>query len=650
MTWVPVEVQEDHIQGLLKGEPIAGIIQLVWNSIDAEAREINVVVVENGLGAVEEIRVEDDGHGMTHEEATEYFALLGGSWKRRAEKSKNDLRILHGQEGKGRWKAFTLGSKVVWTTVAEHSGTRQLTEITGHRGQPKGFEVSDPVDCEKPIGTIAQVIADQPGPRGLLGEKSSKSLTATFALYLNMYPELEIKYRGSSLDPTPLQQYSADYTINMGNNKYGDATLTIIEWSDQVRVQRGLYLCDANGITLADLKPGIQASGYEFTAYVRWDGFRDMEDRLMLAENDQELSHLITVVRNQMRDHFKQRREQHILNIVEEWKQDQVYPYADEPQSDREHAVRDLFDVVAVKAASAVNSSEDQVAKRLSLRLLKEALETSPTSLRRVLTEVLQLSKESLYELNKLLDRTTFTNIIEASSLISKRLDFLLGLRQLVFDPMSVQYLKERSQLHRILTTETWVFGEEFAVTVDDQNLTNALKAHIKMLGREELASLEPVLDEQGKDRILDLLLARSSPQDRDRHEHLVVELKAPNVTIGADEITQIKRYAYAVAKDSRFNMTDVKWDFIVVSSDLDDFARQEISTELARHNPGLLQASDGGEFRIWIKTWAQIIDTAEHRHKFVKNALKYTPSSDDALAYLREVHNKYLPDSLAAP
>lgn len=50
MTWVPVDVREDHLDGLTKGDPIAGIIQFVWNSIDAEASEIKIVVAENNLG------------------------------------------------------------------------------------------------------------------------------------------------------------------------------------------------------------------------------------------------------------------------------------------------------------------------------------------------------------------------------------------------------------------------------------------------------------------------------------------------------------------------------------------------------------------------------------------------------------------------
>ena len=648
MTWVPINVEGDHLERLARGEPIAGIVELIWNAVDAEATAISVTVAEDELGAVEEVRVEDDGHGMNHEDAINDFSHLGGSWKHRAELSKNRTRILHGHEGKGRWKAFTLGPQVVWKTVAETNGDRELTTISGFHRRTNGFDIADPESTNKSTGTCVQVRAGQPGPRGLLGDSAPNTLTATFALYLRMYPDLLITYRSVDLDPANLEVHSAEYTLETPNQRYGEVGLTIIEWSDQVDVKRGLFLCDSNGIALADLKASIQAKGYLFTAYIRWAGFREMEDRLLLAETDAEMGPIIDAARDQMREHFKHRRDEDLRSVVTAWKEADVYPFENDPADEQEAITRDLFDVVAVTAAQAVNATEDDVAKRFSLRLLREALENNPTTLRRVLTEVLQLPPDSLEELNRLLDQTTLAKIVRASSMISKRLEFLEALDILVFDRDAKPRIKERSQLHRILADETWVFGEEYALTADDQTLTSALKAHIRCLGRDELSRPEPVLDEEDKERVLDLLLARSVPQTQDRMEHLVVELKAPKVRIGSDQITQIEKYAFAVAGDSRFDMIEVQWDFVVVSSELNEYGKRRASQSLRM--PGLIYVSDDGTIRIWAKTWSQIIGAARHRHKFVQNTLRYTPGSAEALSYLREVHGKYLPEGLPTP
>lgn len=642
MTWLPVDVQADHLESLVRGDPLSGVIELVWNAIDAEAEHVRVVVAESPLGGVEEIRVEDDGHGMTRADIDEEFAHLGGSWKRLALSSKHGKRVLHGAEGKGRWRSFTIGPSVRWTTVAPTDSPRQRSIIDGRSDRLGGFEVRGPEPTDDAAGTVVKVTCAQPGPSGLLGDRAPKVLTATLALHLQRYRDtLTVTYRGAKLDPATLQERIADYDLVVPPG-YGKGTLTIIEWSEDVQVKRGLFLCDLSGVVLDDLQAGIQAKGFLFTTYARWDGFRELSDRLWRADTDEILAPVVDAAKAQMREHFKLRRDENKRTIVQGWKDQQVYPYAEEPKEEPGRVARDLFDVVAVTAARAVNSTEDPVARRFSLSLIREALENNPTSLRRVLTEVLQLPKDSLEELNALLDQTTLTDIISASKLIANRIDFIEALKIMVFEPGVKGKVKERSQLHRILAGETWIFGEVYNLTADDQTLTTALKQHIGLLGREELAPTGPVLDEQGKERVIDLLLARRVEHAQNRRDHLVVELKAPAVKIGAEEITQIKNYAYTVADDGRFNMTDVKWDFVVVSTDLTAFAKKEAAQ--FQRDPGLVSVTDDGRVRVWLKTWAQVIGDAEHRHRFVQSALQYSPGAEDALAYLREVHAKFLP------
>jgi hypothetical protein len=122
---------------------------------------------------------------------------------------------------------------------------------------------------------------------------------------------------------------------------------------------------------------------------------------------------------------------------IEEWKSEHVYPYEEEAASEVERVERDLFDVVAVTAARAVNSTSDRVGRRFSLRLLRQAVEQSPSELRRVLSEVLELPADKLAELDALLERTSLTSIIALAKVVADRLDFLAGLRELVFDPQT---------------------------------------------------------------------------------------------------------------------------------------------------------------------------------------------------------------------
>jgi hypothetical protein len=273
---------------------------------------------------------------------------------------------------------------------------------------------------------------------------------------------------------------------------------------------------------------------------------------------------------------------------------------------------------------------------------MRHALETDPGALQEVLDKVLELPPDRMEELRQLLQQTTLAAIVTAARLITNRLKFLEAMKLLVFDQDSKAQLKERSQLHRILASETWLFGEEYALTADDESLNTVLTRHLSKLGRDRLSDDVEVLDLDGRRRIVDLMLARSTEQAHNRLEHLVVELKAPKVKIGSEQLTQIKTYAYAVVADERFDKVEVSWDFVVVSNTLDEFAEHERNQ--TDRKEGLLWQQDN--VRIWVKTWAEIIQTSEHRLKFVRRALEYAPTQGDALDYLRVTHEKYLPST----
>src|SRR5262245_48859438 len=100
-----VELDPQHLQRLGSTTPLTGVTELVWNALDADADRVKVEFGRNALEGVEEIRVVDDGHGMTRNHAVEVFTKLGGSWKREAAGSQGENRALHGRDGRGRFKA-----------------------------------------------------------------------------------------------------------------------------------------------------------------------------------------------------------------------------------------------------------------------------------------------------------------------------------------------------------------------------------------------------------------------------------------------------------------------------------------------------------------------------------------------------------------
>ena len=530
MTRHRIEVAGDFLERLA-ASPTRGLAELIWNALDADATNVHATFQRNAIGGIETVSVVDDGHGMTHAQAVAAFGALGGSWKRLERRSKTLGRTLHGSAGRGRFRAFGLGGVVIrWETIApvDDSAQRMLTVVTLNREVLSEYEVADAVLTERPTGTTAVVEGISDTPQGLESDSGRTRLTAEFAVYLERYKPTVV-LDGEALDPVPLQDERVEYELPTPSEVHGPATLIVVEW--RIPVDRVIYLCDTEGVALDEVKASVHAPDFAFTAYLKWRGFEELSSDLVLADAGHPvLSPVVDSARAKLREHFAGRAAKKARGVIGEWRDAQVYPYPSAPASPLEEAEQRVFEVVAVAAAPAVNASGDPQSRRLTLRLLRETLQRGPSALQEVLDEVLHLPPDRIEELRHLLRRTSLAAIISASRVVADRLDFLQALRVLVFDPKTSQEVRERSQLHRMLEGETWVFGEEFNLSVSDRSLTAVLKQHLSLLGRTELAVESEVLDASGRRRIVDLMLARTVPQSHDSHEHLVVELKAPSV------------------------------------------------------------------------------------------------------------------------
>lgn len=641
MQTISVTVDPRHFEQLA-ANPARALTELIWNSLDADAHKIDVVFDRNALSGVEALRVIDDGHGMTEKAAIEDFSRLGSSWKQHAERSKAEGRLLHGRNGQGRWAAYGLGEQITWTSVAEVDGTLSRIEIVGRRSRPNEFEIdSAPAPADATVGTTVEVTPVADGVAALAEENARERLaTAELALYLSMYPVV-LTLDGARLDLVEMQERRHDEDLALPDG-FGDAKLTIIEWRKPV--ERAVYLCDEDGFTLSETPARFHAPGFNFTVYVRWVGFRDRIADLPLAEFDPDLTSVIDRARAAARTYFSERTREHERETIERWKEEGVYPYEAEPEPEAEvdRAERALFDIVATTAARTIDTAEPR-AKKLSLRLLRDAV-ADPSALRRIIDDVLDLPEPKRAELVDLLERTTLGDMIAATKQVTNRLDWLHGLEALVFEPELRGVVKERSELHRMVASETWIFGEEYALTVDDESLTTVLKRHVELLGRDELAP-EPVLRTDGSIGIVDLMLSRAVERRDKQREHLVIELKAPRVSIGTKEIGQIKSYAHAVAEDARFASTTTRWEFWVISTDVTTDGDRE---RKQRGRPfGLAYEPDDAPLQVWIKTWSEVIEDAAHRMKFFQRALNVQATRDQGVEYLRKRHAEFLPHQL---
>lgn len=654
-TTIKAEVQSDTLEKLASCRPLQAVAELIWNGFDADAKGIEVRIVRNTLDAVEEIRISDNGHGMQFTEALEVFRKFGGSWKKEKQRSRTRSRMLHGQDGQGRYRAFALGHLVTWESTAKYeSGALQTITVSGKRSNLTDFEVSDPelaeTDTTGTTVTIRNLVKEFrtfDDPKGV-----AEQLAVRFAASLREYPEIEIRFDGEDVDPRKFEELYREYDLDPVTFEDGvehKLSLAIIEWNIG-SIDRALYFCDANGFAFDKQAPGIHAPEFVFTAYIRSDGIRQLEENAAFAFGDghPDLEKVISAAKEGMKNHFMDRRAEMAEDLIEDWKQEKVYPYEGEPANPVERAERQVFDVVAKNVRDYLPSFDETntKSKRFSLHLLRRAIETSPGDVQRIIQEVLELPKEKASDLAVLLEKTSLSAIIEASKVVADRLDFLRGLEMLLYNPESKEQLYERTQLHKILDEHTWIFGEEFALSVSDKSLNEVLAAHLDVLGRDGEADCkdEVILPTGGGRGIVDLMLSRRIPQPQEeRAEHLIVELKRPKQKINPKVLQQTEDYALAVAKDERFAGTDTKWHFWAVSNDLTENARDKVSQS---DRPfGLYFAKENPRIEVWSMPWSRILRGCRARLEFFRKSLEYSASDENALAYLRSMHGKYLPE-----
>lgn len=140
--------------------------------------------------------------------------------------------------------------------------------------------------------------------------------------------------------------------------------------------------------------------------------------------------------------------------------------------------------------------------------MLRSALERGPEELQTIFQEVLELAPRQQKELATLLKETTLSSIIAAAKTVADRLKFVAALEQIVFDHETKGRLKERTQLHRILSENTWIFGEEYNLWVSDGGLKRVLEKHKQHLDPSIVIG-EPI-SVIGKQRgIVDMMFSR---------------------------------------------------------------------------------------------------------------------------------------------
>ena len=655
----------DFVRRLSQCSAIDALEELIWNALDEQATEVHVELEIGSLGEVATISVSDNGLSLRYDRAAAAFESLGDSPK--IGRCLETGETLHGRRGEGRHKALSIGDRVEWTFTYESSSVLRSYRIEATAGREDPFYLCDEEQtntatrgCVVRISNICRTL------HSLRYPAAHREITARFAPFLLTHPDRRLLFADKPVRPKDViakQKTLPPTRVVLDGHTYTVST-QVIHW-DSRQSHREAFFCGANGIPLHRLNDSFLAPGTEGTAFLKSDLFDKLhsENLLQTIEHTTEQDHreIVKTLKSRVRRYFHRLRQANAQAALNRLKDEGSYPYRQEPKTDIDRVERRVFDLCAIaidRHLPNFSDGMDKSGRTLLLQLVREAIGQKPSAVGRIIREVCKLPKSDAERFASLLDDIPLSSLVNAAHLVAERLEFLKSFKAIVYlDPFD-RVIKERTELQKILGPNTWLFGEEYALGTDDDDLRTVLEKHIEILGRGHLqptmtdGNIRELLKEfnRGREktsmslnRIPDFMIWRRFEERRaDEYEFLVIEIKRPGVAVGRKEHGQIEDYARAITSTPFFDGERTHWVFVVISDilsgEVEELAHQQNLPVYTTLRPA------HGRYEIRAMPWSAIIQSAEGRHEHLRKWLGHNVSIGNALERAKTTYGEFLP------
>lgn len=359
------------------------------------------------------------------------------------------------------------------------------------------------------------------------------------------------------------------------------------------------------------------------------DLFRNLDLETL---GEAEIKNIKNTIKETINEFFKaknKRFEKFLANL----EQDKFYPY-----QNNEHPASKSQEILFKKVAYLLEDEHHLIRKDDKIRnflypLLDKAIGNG--NIEYIFDKVLKLSDESLDKFHLLLEKTDLENVVQFASIVADKTEFLDFLHELTYGDIS-KHLKERSQLHKIVEDELWLFGENYNGSPklwSDKKIGNILteirNKHFDYEPTKEDKNLIE-LDIDGLNDITDLFFFNEKITDSGIREIMVVELKAPKCAISEKELSQINRYAFTIEQHSALPAEKVKYKLVLISSKLTKFAKSQTKSrrETYPDNPFLFEKKTEKNIEVYVMEWSELVEQNKRKLGYLSNKLKVKDKS----------------------
>lgn len=630
-------------------DTFAAFCELLNNSIQAKATRIELTLDYANSATVRapfsRIELIDNGIGVNATDFEKKILEIGTDVKKDG-------------QGIGRFGALQLGEKMTITTVAEDPARKCFTQVVFPLDTSAissslskvnlEFDVEELKKKANPyykvvIGNLHHNKQGRLLPKNKIAEKFRQEMIeqALFEKYPLQVFNRDVRFvvNGKELDPAGFvverpQMRTVTYTDLQGNGHSFDFHFYQLR-ADLGKVKVFFYVDNA----------GIKTVAHEFTYSSDWytpdlgtwfvylDSsffdtglFRNID---LDSLGDEEIRRLKEFIKDTINDFFKaqnKRFEKFIAHLEE----DPSYPASFESPISASREL--LFQKIAYLVEDEYKLlDKDERMRGLFYSLIDRSLASGHVG--ELFEKVVRLSDDNMEKFHRLLEKTELENVITFASAVADKLEFLDFLHELIYGEVA-EVLRERSQLHKIIERELWLFGEAYNGMPhlwSDRKIGNILRElRDQFFAYEPTAADENLIGEvEGLDNITDLFFFNEKILDTEEREIMVVELKSPKCAIGRKELQQIDEYAFTVESYPGLPREKIHYKFVLISSRLTAYARSKMrSARSTYHQPFLYDRKPAKNIEVYVMEWAELMEVNKRKLGYLSEKLKVKDKS----------------------
>ncbi len=633
--------------------------ELLNNSLQAKATQIDLRIEYVSTSAYKapliKIELTDNGTGVAASEFEDKILLIGTDVKKDG-------------QGIGRFGALQIGEKMTIETVAYDPENKHFSRV------------EFPLDSSKISSTLAKVNFEYDVE--ILKKKVSSYYKVTIEkIHHNKQGKIALKnkisekfnsdaIRQSIFEKYPLQIFNREVKFTVNDAPLNPSDFVI----GAPTIKKSLYV-DIKGAehpfdfhfyqvksNLHKVKvffyvenAGIKIVAHEFTYSSDWytpdlgtwfiylDSpffntglFRNID---LDSLGDEEIKQLKEFIKDTINNFFKANNRR-FEKFITELEKDAAYPDSfDSPIAQSREL---LFQKIAyiVEDEYKLLDQKNEKIRSLFYSLLDKSLANGHVE--EIFSKVVTLSAPNMEKFHQLLEKTELENVISFSSAVANKLEFLDFLHELTYGRLA-DILLERSQLHKIIEKELWLFGEAYNGSRhlwSDKKIGNILaELREKYFNYEPTAADDNLISPEeytganangrtppveGLDNITDLFFLNEKILDNEDREIMVVELKSPKCAIGKKELQQIDDYAFTVESFPGLPKENTRYKFILISSRLTAYAKSKMRSSREKYNePFLYDRKAEKNIDVLVMEWSELIALNRRKLDYLSTKLE---------------------------